>query len=69
MEKDDKLVLEGHRNLTDGLWDISIPYYGVYKNTVQTDNHFQPPAHMEMYIAKEQPSTSKPLQKKRKKSI
>ena len=67
-EKDDKSVLEGHRNLTDELWDIPIPYYDVYKKTVQTNTHIQPPTHMEMYMVKEQPSTSKPLQKKRKKS-
>ena len=34
VEKDDKLMLEGDRNRTDGLWDIPIPYYDVYKKTV-----------------------------------
>ena len=66
VEKDDKLVLEGNRNLIDGLWDIPIPYYDIYKKIVQTNNHIQPPTHMAMYMAKEQPATSKPLQKKKK---
>ena len=69
VEKDNKLVLEGHRYLTDGLWDIPIPYYDVYKKTVHTNNHIQPPTHMAIYMVKEQHSTSKPLQRKRKKSM
>ena len=59
--------------MTDGLWDISIPYYDVYKQTAHTNTHIQPPTHMtiymEIYMAKEQPSTSKPLQEKRQNSM
>ena len=69
IDKDDKLVLEGNRNRTNGLWDIPIPYYGVYKKTVKKNNNIQPPTHMAMYMEIEQPSTSKPLQNKRKNSM
>ena len=48
--KDNQMVLEGHKNLTDGLWDICISYYDVYKN-LQTDNHIQPPTHKAMFMA------------------
>ena len=61
VEKDDKLVLESDRNLIDGLWDIPIPYYDVYKKIVQTNNLIHPPTYMAMYMSKGQLSTSKPL--------
>ena len=52
MEKDDKLVLEGKRNLTDGLSDTLIPYYDIYKKTEQTNNHIMQPSHIAMNIIK-----------------
>ena len=69
VEKDIKLVLEGNRSLTDGLWDIPVPYYDVYKKTVHMVNYIQPLIHMVIYMKKDQPSTSKPLKKKRKNFI
>ena len=45
VEKENHMILEGHRNLTNGLWDIPIPYYDVYKKTLQTDNRIHPPTH------------------------
>ena len=51
VEKDAKLVLEGLRNLTVALFDIPIPYYDVYKKTLQINNHIQPPTYIAMYMA------------------
>ena len=49
--KKNTLVLQGDRNKDDGLWDIKIPYYDVYKKTLQTDNYHQPTTHAAMYTA------------------
>ena len=47
--KKNTLVLQGDRNKDDGLWDIKIPYYEVYKKNLQTDNYHQPTTHAARY--------------------
>ena len=47
--KEKNMVLQGDRNRTDGLWDIKIPYYDVYKKNLQSDNFHQPPTHAVVY--------------------
>ena len=49
--KKNTLVLQGDRNKDDGLWDIKIPYYEVYKKNLQTDNYHQPTTHAAMYTS------------------
>ena len=44
------MILIGDRHL-NGLWDIKIPYYEVYKCRLQTDYHTLPTAHAALYTA------------------
>ena len=52
VKKNNSMVLEGNRNMKDGLWDIPIPYYDVGKRALQTDNYIHTPTHAAMYTTK-----------------
>ena len=56
--KNNNEILHGDRNISDGLWDIQIPYYEVYKREIQSDNFVAPPTYAEMYIGNEKFFTS-----------
>ena len=48
--KNNKQILHGDRNKSDGLWDIKISYYEAYKIKLQSNNFINPPTHASMYI-------------------
>ena len=58
VSKNNKEILHGDRNRSDGLWDIKIPYYEVYKRKLQSDNFINPPTHAAMYIANNNSTTT-----------
>ena len=49
--KEEEIVLEGDRNICDGLWDIP-----VYKRLLSENNWRNPPLHPALYPLREQPS-------------
>ena len=48
--KNNKKILYRDRNRSDGLWNIKIPYYDVYKIKLQSDSLIKSPPHASMYI-------------------
>ena len=49
-KNNNKKILHGYRNRSDGLWDIRIPHYEVYEREIQSDNLIKLPTHAAMYI-------------------
>ena len=54
--KDKKIVLQGFRNRSDGLWDIPVA-----KRVVHANNYIAPPTHAAMYTSTIQPSSAPPI--------
>ena len=59
--KNKKIVLQGHRNPTDKLWDIPIQ-----KSQLHASNYVEPTTHAGLYLSKNKPSNSVPLLSKAK---
>ena len=51
-------ILHGERNRRDGLWDIKIPYYKVYKRELQSEKILKSPTHAVMYIGHDKSFTA-----------